>query len=294
MNLQTLSIKNSGVKRFKDIRQNISNFAIRVILLLYTAIVIFPVLWSIMTSFKTSKEFYEDPWKLPKVLQWQNYVKAWSECNVSTYFLNSVFVSAISLVLTLILAATSAYVLARFKFKFCNLITTIYVSGLLVPAALTIVPTFLLLNDIHLLDSLTGIIAVFVSRSLPFSVFVLLGFFKTIPHEIEESAYIDGSSLSMTFWRIVMPMSLPGVTTINIFNFLYVWNDYLFPLVLTTTDTKRTLSVGVALLSETAQFETDWGTLFAGITIIMIPTIIVYMIFESKITEGITAGALKG
>lgn len=282
------------MKKIRTIKYNVFDYLIRLVFLLYSIIVIYPVLWTILSSFKTNQEFYKSAWALPKGFNFENYVSAWYTAKIGTYFLNSIVVVAISVILTLILCATTAYVLARFKFFGNNFLKTLYMSGLYVPTILGIVPIFLLLINLGLLDSWTGLILVYTVFSLPFSVFVLIGFFKTIPYELSDAAKIDGCSEYGTFWRIMFPISKTGLITVSIFNYIWVWNDYLFAMTFITDDNKRTLPVGLVRLTETLQFKTEWGALFAGLVIIMAPSIIIYTIFQSQLTKGLTAGSVKG
>ena len=282
------------IKTIKTIRYNVFDYLIRLVFLLYSIIVIYPVLWTILSSFKTNQEFYKDAWALPKNIHFENYISAWYTAKIGTYFINSIIVVAISIALTLILCATTAYVLARFKFFGNNFLKTLYMSGLYVPTILGIVPIFLLLINMGLLDTWTGLILVYTVFSLPFSVFVLIGFFKTIPYELSDAARIDGCSEYGTFWRIMFPISKTGLITVSIFNYIWVWNDYLFAMTFITNDNKRTLPVGLVRLTETLQFKTEWGALFAGLVIIMAPSIVIYSIFQSQLTKGLTAGSVKG
>jgi N-acetylglucosamine transport system permease protein len=272
----------------------LSDIIIRVPLVLYSIIVIFPILWTAATSLKTNQEFYMNPWALPAKPQWINYVSAWYKADISKYFGNSLFITIFSILVSILLASTSAYVLARFNFKFNKLITTLYVAGIMVPGILTIIPTFFLLQDLHMYNSLIGLSFVYISRTLPFSMTVLIGFFKTLQREIEEAALIDGCGYFRTFWSIMLPMSKPGIITISIFNFLYYWNEFELALTFLPDKSKSTLTLGMQSLMQVAQYRTDWGALFAGLMLVMVPTIIVYTIFEGHITEGLSAGAVKG
>ena len=272
----------------------LSDIIIRVPLILYSVIVIFPMLWTAATSLKTNQEFYMNPWALPAKPQWINYVRAWYAADISKYFVNSLFVTTFSILVSILLASTSAYVLARFDFKLNKLITALYVAGLMVPGMLTIIPTFFLLQDLHMYNSLIGLSFVYISRTLPFSMTVLIGFFKTLQREIEEAALIDGCGYFRTFWSVMLPLARPGVITISIFNFLYYWNEFELALTFIPDKGKSTLTVGMQSLMQVAQYRTDWGALFAGLMIVMVPTIIIYTIFEGYITEGLSAGAVKG
>lgn len=282
------------MKKRKTIKYNAVDYVIRLVFLLYSVIVIYPVIWTILSSFKTNQEFYKSAWSLPSRFNLENYINAWYTANVGTYFVNSIIVVACSVALTLVLSATSAYVLARFKFSGNLFLKTLYMSGLYVPTILGIVPIFLLLIDLGLLNTWTGLIIIYTVFSLPFSVFLLIGFFKTIPNEIADAAKIDGCSEYGTFWRIMFPISKTGLITASIFNYIWVWNDYLFAMTFITNDSKRTLPVGLVRLTETLQFKTEWGALFAGLVIIMTPSIIIYSLFQSQLTKGLTAGSVKG
>ncbi len=290
-----MSTKKSLLKREgKGVATTIFDLLIRLVLIIYSIIVVYPVVWTILSSFKTNQEFYTSAWALPQGFYIDNYINAWHTAKIGTYFINSVIVVAITVALTLVLCATTAYVLARFKFKGNTLIQTLYMSGLYVPTILGIVPIFLLLVSLRMLDTWRGLIIIYTVFSLPFSVFVLIAFYKTIPNELSDAARIDGCSEYGTFWRIMFPISKTGLITVSIFNYIWVWNDYLFGMTFITNDLKRTLPVGLVRLTETLQFKTEWGSLFAGLVIIMAPSIIVYALFQQQLTKGLTAGSIKG
>lgn len=271
-----------------------NDIVIRTVLILYSVIVIYPLLWTALTSLKTNQEFYKSPWALPGKLQWSNYVRAWVQVNVSIYFKNSVFVTGFCIVLAAIMASTTAYALSRFKFRLGPYIKSLYVAGIMVPGVLTIIPTFFLLQNLNMYNSLFGLSAVYISWTLPFSVVVMMGFFSTMLHEMEEAALIDGCGYYRMFLKIMLPLAKPGIITINIFNFLFYWNEFVLALTLITDKGKITLPVGMQTLMSVAEYRTDWGALFAGLMIVMVPTIIFYVVFEKHITEGMSAGAVKG
>jgi ABC-type glycerol-3-phosphate transport system permease component len=164
----------------------------------------------------------------------------------------------------------------------------------MVPTQLALVPLFFLVNAIHLLDTYTGLILVYIAFSLPFTIFVLTGFFRTLPHELAEAALIDGCTHPQAFWRVMLPIAKPGLVTAAIFNFLGIWNEYLFALVLISSERLRTLPLGLANLLMVTHYESNWGALFAGLVMVMIPTLVVYALLQGQLTKGITAGALKG
>jgi N-acetylglucosamine transport system permease protein len=197
----------------------------------------------------------------------------------------------------LAIGSMAAYALARFVFRGRGFIHTAFMSGMMFPVFLSIVPLYLLLSNMGLLRGsmqLGALIAVYVAYSLSFTVFILTGFFKSQPHELAEAGLIDGCSHFKVFWRIMLPLAKPGLIAAGIFNFFGIWNEYPLALVLIGDSRFYTLPLGVAKLQNVMQYSTDWGALFAGLVIIVVPTLIVYMVFQRQITEGLTAGAIKG
>lgn len=270
------------------------NIPLSFILIIYSIIVIFPLVWIFSSSLKSSMEIFANVWALPKEIKWENYVNAWIEASIGKYFINSLFVTTTSVFFILLLSSMVAYVLTRFRFLGNSFVFYYFLGGLMIPTFLGIVPLFLLLKDLHLLDNFIGLILVYIAYSLPFSIFILTPFFKSLPHELAEAAIIDGCSDFSVFWRIILPLAKPGLITVGIFNFLGIWNEYILALVIISSGELRTLPLGIANLYMVQHYQADWGTLFAGLTIVMVPTLIVYIIFSKKLTSGITLGALKG
>jgi len=282
------------VEKHYKLKNFISQIVIMIILIAYSCIVIFPMLWTVYTSFKTNTEFYENPFSLPKQLSAENYVKAIIKARIGDYFINSVVITAVSIVFILILSMATAYVVARFKTIYTNFLKNLYLGGLLVPTMFVLVPEFLLLNRMHILDTRVGLVIVYVAFSLSFTIFVLTAFFRGISKDYEESALIDGCSYYGILIKIIAPMARPAIITVTIFNFLGLWNEYNFALIVVSSESKRTIPVGLAYLMEVQRYSTDWGALFAGLVIVMIPTIIVYALLQNKITSGLNVGGLKG
>lgn len=264
------------------------------ILLTWAVLVVFPLAWMVMTSFKTDKEIFFSPWKLPTALQWHNFSRAWNQASIGRYFGNSIVVVAGSVTLTLLLSSMAAYVLARYPFRGNRVLFYIFLAGLMFPVFLALVPLFFLVRDLHMLGTYQGLILVYTAYSLPFSIFFLHGFFRTLPSEVAEAAIIDGASDYAVFWRVMLPMAQPGLITVGIFNFLGQWNQYLLPLVLNPDRNRYVLPQGLAFLSIQQGYQNDWSALFAALTITMIPTIAVYALFQRRLEQGLTAGALKG
>ena len=264
------------------------------VLIGWAVTVIFPMIWMIYSSFKTDQELFFSPWAPPVELQWHNFARAWTKAHVGDYLLNTLIVVVPALLLTLIISAMAAYVLARFEFVGRRFLFYMFLSGMLFPVFLALVPLFNLVNQLKMLNTFHGLILVYIAYSLPFTIFFLTGFFKTLPTEIEESAIMDGANPYQVFFKVMLPMASPGLISMGIFNFLGMWNQYILPLVLISDEGKYMLSQGLAFMLFKQFYENDWSALFAALTIIMVPTLIVYITFQKQIQDGITTGALKG
>lgn len=270
------------------------NLPARLILLVYGVVVVAPFVWTFYTSFKTSREFYQSPWALPKKITFDNYINAFVKANIGGYFGNSVYLTVLGLVLVTILAIMTSYVLARFQFIFSKFIRTVYLIGLFLPSIFGIVPLFQLMKKLGIYDTLSGLSLVDTMYFLPYTIFILTSFFATIPKEYEEAAIIDGCSYFGTLGKVMTPLAKPAIMTTLIFNTLSFWNEYVMSLVMIKTDAKKTITVGLVNIMEVQKYATDWGALFAGLVIVMIPTFIVYVLMQDKITDGLAAGGIKG
>lgn len=267
---------------------------VRLILIVAALAVIVPLLWNILTSFKTNTEIMGNPWALPKSVQIGNYVRAFTKANMGAYAINSVFVTLLSLVLLVILAVCSSYALSRFRFRGRKAIRMLFMGGIFVQMIYIVVPLFLLMTKLKMNDSRVWISVVYAISMLPFSIFLLSGFFKSIPHDYEDSAMIDGCGYFRTMVSIIAPLAKPGIITVVIFGFFAFWNEYPLALTLLSTDSKKTLPIGLANLMEVQKYATDWGALFAGLVIVLLPTLVIYTLSQKKLTEGIQAGGIKG
>jgi len=280
--------------RGRDWRALIKKSVMQFIFVAYSVVVIYPMIWLIYTSFKSSRELFANAWALPTKLHLENYINAWRDAQIGSFFFNSVFVTVTTVAIQLVIGAMASYALARFRFKGNSLLYYFFLAGLMFPIFLALVPMFFLLRDLGLLDTHTGLIAVYIASGIPFTVFVLTAFFKTIPKELEEAGLIDGCSPFGVFWRIMLPLAKPGLIAVAIFTFIAIWNEYVLALVVISSSALRTLPLGIANLMMVEHYKTDWGSLFAGLVIVMLPTIIGYAILQERITKGITVGALKG
>jgi N-acetylglucosamine transport system permease protein len=260
----------------------------------WSIVVIFPMVWVIVSAFKSDAEIFMSPWMPPAELMWDNFVRAWSKANIGLYLLNTMTVNLPAIFFTLLFSAMAAYVLSRFDFPGNRIIFYAFLGGMLFPIFLALVPLFFLLNSLHILNSHFGLILVYIAYSLPFTVFFLTGFFKTLPTELLEAATIDGANQLQLFFLIAIPLAQNGLVSMGIFNFLGMWNQYILPLVLLTSNEKYVLSQGLAFLQHQQRYQSDWSGLFAAVVIVMLPTLIVYVIFQNQIQRGLTVGALKG
>jgi N-acetylglucosamine transport system permease protein len=259
--------------------------------------VIAPLVWTVLASFKSNTEiFIGSPFALPESFSFDAFGRAWSRAHVGRYFVNSVWVVAWSTAGTMLLGSMAAYVLARFRFRGNRVIYYMFVSGLAFPVFLALVPLYLVMYNLQLLNTFTGLILVYIAYSLPFTVFFLAAFFKTLPVSVAEAAMIDGASHTRTFFSVMLPMAKPGLISITIFNILGQWNQYILPVTLMQGeggDSKYVLTQGIARISTAAGYEADWAALFAALTLSILPMILVYGFFQRHIQRGLTAGAVK-
>ncbi len=270
-----------------------SDVVIRILFFLYSLVILFPMIWILYTSFKTSREFLYAPWSLPENLVWQNYTEAWYTANIGTYFLNSVIVTSAMVVLTVLLASMISYVVSRFTFIGNKALAAFFMAGLLVPKVFVTVPLFRMLLGMNLLNTRIGLILAYTAMALPFSVFVLIGFFQNLPKDLESAAMVDGASHYRIFFSIMLPLARPGLVTVSIFNFLWYWNEYPTALTVLQRESLKTLPLGLVILTETQERAAEWGQLFAGIIIVMIPVVVIYILFQRMLISGLNTGAVK-
>ena len=263
----------------------------------YALWVVFPMLWVAYSSLKADSAIFRDAFALPPLddLRFENYTRAWHEARFGDYFINSFLVTGISVALIVGLGAMAAYALARFHHPAGRFVFWLFLAGLTIPAQLAVIPLFFELRALGLLNSRLGLILLYTANGLPFAIFILAGFFRSLPRALYEAAVIDGCSEFAAFWRVMLPLARPGLVTVAIFQFIGVWKEYFFAFMLTSGDVDggaRTLPLGLANLSITAQYRSDYGSLFAGILLVTLPILIIYLLLQ--IVKGIAAGALKG
>jgi ABC-type glycerol-3-phosphate transport system permease component len=269
------------------------------VLLGYAAWVVFPMLWVAYSSLKADDAIFRDAFALPApgALHTGNYAQAWREARFGDYFFNSVIVTATAVTLIVALGAMAAYALARFYHPAGRAVFWLFLAGLMIPAQLAVIPLFFELRGLGLLNSRSGLILVYTANGLPFAIFILAGFFRSLPRSLYEAAVIDGCGEFAAFWRVLLPLARPGLVTVAIFQFIGVWKEYFFAFMLVGGDVDgnaRTLPLGLANLSITAQYRSDYGMLFAGIVLVTLPILVVYLLLQRHIVKGVAAGALKG
>jgi N-acetylglucosamine transport system permease protein len=263
------------------------------VLILWAVVVVVPLLWTFMTSFKTTREIFASPLSLPSALNLQNYTNAWTTAGIGNYFFNTVIVVGSALVLVMVLGAMCAYVLARFQFRGSRIIYYMMLAGLTFPVFLAIVPLFFTLRNLGILNTLPGLIITYVAFALPFTVFFLFAFFRALPGEIAEAAAIDGCGEWATFFRIMLPMAKTGFATVAIFNFLGLWNQFLIPVAINTNVDNYVLSQGMAAFASQAGYAVDFGALFAAVVITVAPVLAVYVIFQRQLQGSVSQGTMK-
>ncbi|GHH99943.1 carbohydrate ABC transporter permease [Neobacillus kokaensis] len=265
--------------------------------------IIVPVGWVFLASIKQNKEFYGSPWSVPEGFYFQNFIDAFQKANMGTYMLNSVMVTALALLILLVVALPAAYVLARYTFRGSKFMNSLFKAGLFINVNYIVVPIFLMLldgdnffrtqlGDGFLLDNLFVLAVVYAATALPFTIYLLSSYFQSLPTTYEEAALVDGAGYFKTMISIMIPMARPSIIAVILFNFLAFWNEYIIALTLIPGPNK-TLPVGLMNLMAAQKSAANYGQMYAGMVLVMLPTLILYMIVQKKLTQGMTLGGLK-
>lgn len=265
----------------------------RLILYGWCAFSLFVFFWVINSSLKTNRGFFTDIWGLAQNPAMGNYAKVWLKYKLGTFFINSVTVVLPAVLGLLAVCAPAAYVLSRINFPFKRSVSKAVYFGMGIPYQLLLVPLFFLLFDLSLINTRLGLIIVYMSLSIPFTVFLLSGYFKTLPASLEEAAAIDGSGPIRTFFRIMLPLAKNGLVTAGILNFIGLWNEFLLALTFISKESHYTLSMGLYALQGSLQYTGDWVSLFAAFTMVVIPTFVLFLLLSRTIVAGMTMGAVK-
>lgn len=251
-------------------------------------------LWLLLSSVKSASDIFTSPWRLPHDFHWDNYTRAWTQGLFGDAAVNTVIVVVGTAVLTLLLAAPAAYVLSRITTRWNGGLTLFFALGLGVPAQVVMLPLYVLMDKLHLVDSLLGLVVVYVATSLPFSTFFLTGFFGSLPVEMEEAAALDGASPLRTFWQVMLPLARGGLVTVLILNVIQHWGETVFALIFIQSTSHQTLSLALLGFLQQMQYNgADWGALFAGLAMVVLPLLACYIWLGRRIIEGMTVGSVK-
>lgn len=254
---------------------------------------ILPLVWLLLFSLKNNQEVFDmAPFSLPATPRWENYVKVWTEGNISLYFFNSVWITVVSVVFTVLFASLVTFAITRMRWKGRSLVLGLFMVGLMIPVHSTLIPLFSLFLKLHLTDHPLSVILSYIAFNMPITIMILLGFYYALPREVEEAAVMDGCSVHRIFFRIVLPMTSSVISTTAIINMIYNWNEFIFVNTFISTDSYKTLTVGVQ--NFIGQYTTDWGAIGATLMISIMPILIAFLILSNRIVEGIAAGSVKG
>lgn len=280
------------MKIFKSQRVQNMHIPSHIVLVVWSFIVLFPIYIMIINSFKTKFSIYDNPFGLPEKWNLKNYQYVFTNSDFMGYFMNSILVVVISLALTLALGAFAAYALANWKGKASNLVFFFIVAGMMLPIRIASIRLIQIVKALGLLNTIRGLIPIYVAMGFPVSVFIMTAFIRSVPGELTESAFIDGAGRLKIFFVIIMPLLKPAMATVAIYNLVPFWNDLWFPLLFITDEKSKTLLLGVTRLF--GQYQTDWSRVLAVLTLSALPVIILYLLMSSQFIKGLTAGAIKG
>lgn len=274
-------------------KRKLSDTLLLIILIIIGIIQLYPLIWLALVSFKNNSEIFGgNVLGLPEVWRFSNYKTALVGGHVATYFRNSVIVSASTIIISDILIVTASYAITRMKWKFSKIVLTIFLLGMMIPIHSTLLPLFLILRTLHILNTHLALIIPYIAFALPMGIFVMTSFIEGIPRELEEAACIDGCNIYQIFFRVILPLLKPPIATISIFTYLSSWNELMFANTFLDNSKLKTLTVGI--MSMAGQYTTEWGPILAGLVIGTLPTIIIYVLFSNQVQKSLMAGAVKG
>ena len=262
------------------------------IFIIVALINIYPMVFSIFCFFKGNLEIFSSFTALPKKLRIENYLTAWNVGNIGRYFLNTIILAVGTLAISGLFGAMASYVLARFKFRGKSKIYLLFISGMMIPIQAVLIPLSYIFGKLGIMNNYPVLILLYAAFCFPMTILILTGFMNGIPTELEEAMVIDGANIYQVFFKMILPLSVPGIVSVSIFNFIQVWNNLLFPLIFISDKDKGTISMG--LLAFFGEYSTDYSSSMAGICLTTIPVIIAYIFFQEKIENGLMSGAVKG
>lgn len=273
-------------------KSKIAMKVIYVFLSLLAVVYLLPLLWVIYVSLKDDKTLFVSPWAMPEHLMFENYSFAWTAGRLGAATLNSAIVCGVTLLLCLLVGSMAAFAIGRMRWKLSGAMMTYFLTGMMIPVHCILIPVFTRFSKLHLTNSLTGLILPYLTLSLPITIFIMTGFFQSLPNELFESACIDGCSIYRSFSHIALPLSRTGLFVTGLMTFVANWNELLLAMVFISDDSKKTLPVSLSKF--VGPYNTNYSQMFAAIVIAIIPTIVVYCLFSNQIVDGLTAGAVKG
>ena len=268
---------------------------------LFALIVLLPLIWITLSAFKDEAQIGSDPFGFPETFDYMNFVNAWTKANMGGYFLNSIILTVGGLAVLIVLAVPTAYVLSRFKFRMARVLSIFFMAGLFVNVNYIVTPLYVMLLSfsrslglgVGLVDNLVTVILIYAATSFAFTIYLLSGYFKTMPKGYEEAAKIDGCGYMRTLVQISVPLAMPSIMTVILFNFLSYWNEYMVAMTF-LSQARRTLPVGLLALARESKAAADLGRQYAGLLMVMVPVLIVYCFVQGQLTKGLTLGGLKG
>jgi len=287
------SAKKAPAWREKMKKKKISSLGIvkYVFLVVMALMFVTPLLFTILSSLKNNREIFTNPFSLPETWRFDNYVTAWTDANMGKYFINSIVIALATVVTLAILCSMTAFVISRFQFKGSRLLMVFFLIGMMVPMHTILVPVTYMIGFLQLKNNLVVLVLLYVAFSIPFSIMVLSNFMRGISKSLEEAAIIDGAGYFRIYWNVIMPMTIPAISTISIFNFLSAWNNVLFPLLFINDNKLKPISLG--LLNFSGERGSDYGPLMAAIAITVFVPLVMYLLFQEKVEGGLAAGAIK-
>lgn len=264
------------------------------VLISWCVIVLFPLWTMVVNSIKPRLDIFRSPFAPPTraTITFEGYVNAWNAGRFDIYFRNSLFVTAVSLLLVVFLGSLAAYALASWRSRWANLLYIFFIAGLMIPIRLGTINLFTIVQTLQLEDTVFSLIPVYVAMGLPIATFVLTDFIRTLPGELRDAAYVDGASEWRIYTSVILPLVRPALATVAIFNLIPIWNDLWFPLIFIRQEEQRTVMLGVTLLF--GQYQTNWTNILAVLTMSALPLLVLYLLMAKQFIKGLTAGAVKG
>lgn len=273
-------------------KHSVGFYAAFMLFVIVAVINVYPMVFSIFCSFKGNLEIFSSFTALPKKLRFENYATAWEVGKIGRYFLNTIMLAVGTLGISGLFGAMASYILSRFTFKGKSKMYLFFISGMMIPIQAVLIPLSYLFGKLGIMNNYPVLILLYAAFCFPMTILILTGFMNSIPTELEEAMVIDGASIYQVFYRMILPLSMPGIVSVSIFNFIQVWNNLLFPLIFISDKEKGTISMG--LLAFFGEYSTDYSASMAGICLTTIPVIIAYVFFQDKIENGLMSGAVKG